>query len=136
MSVGASEATVKAELSATFQATSYVVSALWAQLHIGDPGDAGTANVAAESTRKNVSSCFGTPPALAFAGAVQIANDATVGPWTAVTATEAYSHMTLWTASTSGTFVGSATVSGGSVTAGDDWDAPAGSVVITKPCAS
>lgn len=136
MSVGASEATAIAELSATFQAVAYSHTAVWAQLHIGDPGDAGTANVAAESTRVNVSSCFGTPPALAFSGAVQIANDALMGPWTSVAATEVYTFLTLWTASSGGSFIGSVTVAGGSVTAGDDFPIPIGACVITKPCAS
>lgn len=136
MSIGESEATAIAELSATFQGVAYSQTAVWMQLHTADPGGAGTANVASESTRVDVTSCFGTAPALAFAGAMQIANDAVIGPWTAVPATEEFTHATFWTASGGGSFIGSATVSGGSVTAGDNFEIPIGGCVITKPCAA
>ena len=72
---------------------------LFVQLHVGDPGAAGTANVAATSTREQY-----TSPA-ASGGAK--ANDAIIR-WDSTDAGgETLSHVSLWTASTAGTFKGS-----------------------------
>lgn len=135
MTIGASAATCEAELSATFQATAFSVTTLYVQLHTGDPGAAGTANIATNNTRKSAAGCFGTAPSVS-SGVVTIANDALIGTWTSVPATETYSHASFWDASTSGTFRGSATITGGAVTIGDTFDIPVGDCVITKNCAA
>lgn len=92
------------------------------QLHVGDPGADGTANVAAEATRQAAS--FGAP-----AGAGSVANDAVV-EWLNVSTTETYTHFTDWSAATAGTFQGSGTITDGAVTAGTDFSADVGALVV------
>lgn len=79
---------------------SYTASAaFYVKLHTGDPGAAGANNAAAETTRQAVT--FGSAAAL---GA--ISNTAQV-QWTAMAATETISHVSFWSASSGGTFLGS-----------------------------
>ena len=71
------------------------------QLHTGDPGAAGTSNVSAGSTTRNSfifsssssgsALSLGTPPAA----------------WTNGGTSETLTHISLWTASSAGTFLGS-----------------------------
>lgn len=99
-------------------------TAVYAQLHTGDPGAAGTTNVAAETTRKAVT--FGSAAAT---GA--ISNTVAI-EWTNVSTTETYSHVSFWTASTLGTFLGSDDLSAtASVTAGDTFRIPIGDLDLT-----
>jgi hypothetical protein len=94
------------------------------KLHIGDPGAAGTSNPAANTTRQSVT--FGSAAAT---GA--ISNTAAV-EWTSVPNTETYSHVSLWTASSAGTFLGSDDLSStAAVTAGDTFRIPVGDLDIT-----
>lgn len=80
--------------------TTYTANAaFYVKLHLGDPGAAGTSNPAAETTRQAVT--FGSAAA---SGA--ISNTAQV-QWTSLAATETISHVSFWTASTAGTFLGS-----------------------------
>lgn len=74
-------------------------TAVYVQLHTADPGGSGTTAIATNSTRKAVT--FGTA---ATAGA--ISNTADIA-WSSVPATETYTHISLWTASSGGTFIGS-----------------------------
>ena len=105
--------------------TTYTANAaVYAKLHIGDPGAAGTLNAAANTTRQLVT--FGSAAAT---GA--ISNTAAV-EWTSVPNTEVYSHLSFWTASTAGTFLGSDDLSAtASVTAGDTFRVPVGDLDIT-----
>ena len=93
--------------------------ASWIQLHTADPTDTGTTAVANNATRKQVS--------WAAASAGQVSSDADLD-WTTgeVTTTEVYSHYSLWDASTAGNCIGTGTVSGGSVTAGNAFKIPSG----------
>ena len=68
------------------------------QLHLGDPGSAGTANPAANTTR--VQATFGTG-----ATGRAISNTAQI-EWASVPNTETYTWISLWDASTSGNFLG------------------------------
>lgn len=80
--------------------TTYTANAaFFVKLHTGDPGAAGTSNAATETTRKQVT--FG---AAASSGA--ISNTADVA-WTGLAATETVTHVSFWTASSAGTFLGS-----------------------------
>jgi hypothetical protein len=99
-------------LDAFARNVSYANAAVWVKLHIGDPGAAGTANPAAETTRKQAT--FGTPAA---GGA--IANTVAV-EWTAYPAAETLTHVSLWTASTAGTFLGNDALSSPAVMAIND----------------
>jgi hypothetical protein len=105
--------------------TTYTANAAYyAKLHIGDPGAAGTTNAAANTTRQLVT--FGSAAAT---GA--ISNTAAV-EWTSVPNTEVYSHVSFWTASTAGTFLGSDDLSAtASVTAGDTFRIPVGDLDLT-----
>jgi hypothetical protein len=91
----------------------------WVKLHTGDPGANGTANAAANATRKQVTDGSASGGASTTTGTVT---------WSAgeVTTTENYTHYSRWSASTAGSFGASGTVSSGSVTAGTEFSLPAG----------
>ena len=127
MATGMSTATCNSILDAIGNNTSYAIATPYVQLHVGDPGAAGTSNVATETTRKLVS--FGA----ASGGA--ISNDAAI-TWTGVAGTEDFTHWTLWTASLGGTFIGSGTVTANAVVAGDTFTIPTGDLDITLTVAS
>lgn len=96
MTVGLAAAAVNGWLDGTFAtATCYV------KLHTADPGAAGaTAAAAGDTTRKQAT--------MAAASGGSKAASASVGPWTNGGTSETVSHISLWTASTAGTFNGSA----------------------------
>jgi hypothetical protein len=103
------------------------VASPWVKLHLGDPGAAGATNPAVETDRAQIT--FGNSSGGAAA-------NTTAATWTAVSTTEAYTHYSLWTASTAGTFLGSGTISGGSVQAGNNFEIPIGDFDITLTPAS
>lgn len=98
------------------------------QLHVGDPGAAGTANPAVETDR--VQATFGS----AAAGGA-ISNTVALS-WTGVGGTEDYTHYSAWSASTSGTFLFSGTVTANAVTAGDNFTIPVGDLDLSIPVAA
>lgn len=105
------------------------VSEFWIQLHTDDPGANGTSNVAGNATRKQVS--FG-----AASGGV-VSNDAAI-EWSTgeVDTSEDYTHWSAWTASTSGTFLCSGTVTANAVTSGDEFTIPVGELDLSLTVAS
>lgn len=106
------------------RATYTASAAFYVKLHIGDPGAAGTSNAAANTTRQAVT--FGSAAA---SGA--ISNTVAV-EWTNVSTTETYSHVSFWTASSGGTFLGSDDLSSSAaVTAGDTFRIPIGDLDLT-----
>jgi hypothetical protein len=104
-------------------------TALWIQLHTGDPGAAGTSNVAGETTRKDITAAFASATAgtCTTSAAVQ---------WTTVAASEDYTHYTVWSASTAGTFYWSGTVTTNPVTAGDTFSLPIADIDLALSVAS
>jgi hypothetical protein len=95
----------------TLRNVSFAVTAPYIKLHLGDPGEDGTANPAVEATRKAVT--------FSAASAGSMASSATV-TWTNVSTTETYSHWSLWDAVTTGNCLWSgAFSSSAAVTAGD-----------------
>lgn len=99
MAVGISAAQVNKMLDAFAKGTDYPGNAaVWVKLHTGDPGSAGTSNAATETTRQQ-----GTWAA-ASGGANSNSADIV---WTNVSTAETYSHISFWTASSAGTFLGS-----------------------------
>lgn len=111
-------------LDALCRNTSYAVAAVYVQLHTGDPGSAGTSNIASETTRKQVT--FGSA---ASGGA--ISNTADIA-WTSVAATETYAYISLWTAASSGTYLGSAALTQSkAVNSGDNFTIPTGDLDLT-----
>lgn len=99
---------------------------LFIQLHLGNPGAAGTSNPAANTTRQ---------PAGTWTGSGGTWHNAAAIAWT-VTAAETYTNMSLWTAATGGTFVGSGTISGGTVTNPSTFTIAIGGATASCPPAS
>lgn len=86
-------------------------AAFYVKLHTGDPGSAGTANAAGETTRKQATF------SAASAGAITTSADLT---WTNVSTTETISHVSFWDAVSAGNFLGSDSLAASkSLTAGD-----------------
>lgn len=95
MTAGLSAAKANSILS-VLRNTAYAgIATPFVQLHTGDPGAAGTANVAATSTRNAVT--WNAPAG----GSMTLAS---LGSWTGAAA-ESISHISIWTASSAGTFV-------------------------------
>jgi hypothetical protein len=94
----------------------------WLQLHVGDPGAAGTANPAEETSRQQVtldSASGGT------------ATNSNVVEWTGITGSEDATHLSLWSASTAGTFRISGVSTSPPYVAGNTFRYPAGSITFT-----
>lgn len=121
MAVGLSTTAANAHLDT--QGTTYP----WIKLHVGDPGANGTSNAATETTRKEATWA-------AASGATKTTSaDLT---WTNVAGTEDFTHFSMWTASSAGTFGGSGTVTANAVTAGDTFTISAGELDLSLPVAS
>jgi hypothetical protein len=99
----------------------------YVQLHTGEPGAAGTANIAAESDRILVDW------ATASGGSISITTDIGV---TGTAATERWTHWSAWTALTAGTFGTSGLCTASQVTAGDNVTIDNTSVTVTFTLAS
>lgn len=99
----------------------------WAQLHTGAPGAAGTTNVASETDRVQIT--WGSVSGGAVANSAQV-------QWTGVAAAEDYTHFTVWSASTAGTFGFSGTVTANAVASGDTFTIAAGDLDVTLTLAS
>lgn len=117
-----------AMLNALAGRANYVASAgVYVQLHTGDPGSAGTANPATETTR--AAATFGVD-----AASGSISNTAAVD-WTAIDAGagETITHVSLWSAAVGGTYLGQDDVPGGGqpVTTGNDLTLSAGSITLS-----
>lgn len=100
------------------------VGQVYIKLHTGDPGEDGTANAAAETTRKAAS--YG-----ASSGGTAT-SDADV-TWTNVAGTETITHISKWDASSAGNCLGSgALTTPKALTAGDTFTIPSGSLTFTS----
>ena len=94
------------------------------KLHLGDPGSAGTTNPAVETTRQQAT--FGS------AAASRAISNTVAIEWTNVSTTETYTWVSLWTASSGGTFLGRDDLSSSAaVTAGDTFRIPIGDLDLT-----
>lgn len=119
-----SDAVANAWLDALARNTSYANAAVWVKLHTGDPGSAGTSNAATETTRQQAT--FGSG-----ASSRAISNTAAI-EWTNVSTSETYTWVSLWSASTNGTFLGRDDLSSSAaVTAGDTFRIPIGDLDLT-----
>lgn len=107
-------------------ATSAAPTNIWIQLHTGDPGASGTANVAGNATRKDLTASMGT------AANGLISNNAAI-TWTTgeVDTSEDYTHWALFDASTAGTFLCSGTMTANAVTSGDEFTIPSGDLDLS-----
>ena len=87
----------------------FATATCWVKLHTADPGASGaTAAAAGDATRKQATMAAASGGSKAMTG--------TAGPWTNASTTETLTHISLWTASSAGTFNGS-----GALTASQAW---------------
>lgn len=99
MAVGLAASVINGWLDGTF-----ATATCWVKLHTADPGAAGaTAAGVGDATRKQAT--------MAAASGGSKAASASVGPWTNGGTSETLTHISLWSASTAGTFNGSAALS-------------------------
>ena len=95
----------------TIRNQSFAVTTAYLQLHTGDPGEDGTSNAASETSRQAAT--------FAAASGGSMATSATV-EWTSVSATETYTHWSLWDAASAGNCLWSGALSASAaVVAGD-----------------
>jgi hypothetical protein len=127
MATGLSDYLANKFLDAVGNATNYSASNVYVKLHIGDPGSAGTANAATETTRKLVS--FST----ATAGG--LTSDADIS-WSNIAGSQDATFFTVWDNLTAGNFLFSGTVAGNAYTAGDTFTIPSGSLTVSLTLAS
>lgn len=110
-------------LDAIFNNTALQKSARYVKLHIGDPGEAGTANAAGETARKSVTG------AAAASGTFTSVNDLT---WTSVASTETLSHISIWDDPTAGNCLWTGALSASkAVNAGDTFTIPTASLTVS-----
>lgn len=107
--------------------TSLVGTYSWVQLHVGEPGAAGTANVAVETDR--VQASWGSPSGGTVSNSAQL-------QWVAVAGAEDYTHFTVWTLATAGVFGFSGTVTANAVATGDTFTIPIGDLDVSLTLAS
>jgi hypothetical protein len=99
----------------------------YVKLHVGDPGAAGTANPAVETTRKAISFGVSTTGALA--------SDADIS-WTNIAGSEDATHFTVWDSLTVGNFLFSGTITANPYTAGDTYTISSGNLTVSLTLAS
>ncbi len=99
------------------------LTARYIKLHIGDPGENGTANAAGETTRKSITG------AASSNGVFTSVNDLI---WTNVSTSETYSYVSLWDDVAAGNCLWSgALTTPKAVIAGDTFTIPTGSLTVT-----
>lgn len=97
------------------------------QLHTGDPGAAGTANIATETTRKAVTFSAASGGVMTNSAQVQ---------WTNIAGSQDATFFTIWNASTAGTFKFSGTITANAYTAGDTYTAAISAITLTIAAAA
>lgn len=127
MAVGYSEFVADSVLDAIYNNTSFAVGNTYMQLHVGDPGAAGTANTATETTRKQLS--------FDAAASAAIENDAVI-VWTNIAGSQTATHFTIWDDPTAGNFIWSGTMVANPYTAGDTLTIEVGDLDISLTPAS
>lgn len=97
MAVGLASGIADAVLDALCRSVAWSEpAAVWIKLHTGDPGSAGTANAAGETTRKQATFSASS------GGAITTSADLA---WTNVSTAETYSHWSAWDANAAGNFL-------------------------------
>lgn len=99
----------------------------WVKLHIGDPGAAGTSNPAGETDRMQATWASASGAVKSNSGAIT---------WTGVSNSEDYTHFSVWTASSAGSFGFSGAITANAVTSGDNFTIPSGDLDISLAVAS
>jgi len=121
MTTGIASGVAAALLDAICNAADYTApTGFYVKLHTGDPGAAGTSNAATETTRQSAAMDA------ASGGTITSGSDVT---WTNVSTSETYSHVSFWSAASSGTFLGSDDLEvARDVNAGDTFTIAAGDI--------
>ena len=95
----------------TLNGTTFSVAAKYVKLHLGDAGETGTANAAANTSRQVVTFSTSTSGSIASTGTLT---------WSSVPNTETYTHWSLWDSVSSGNCLWSGQfATSASVVAGD-----------------
>lgn len=94
-----------------FRNTSFQIAATWVKLHTGDPGASAASNAGAVTTRSQATFSAASSGAIALTG---------TNPSWAMTTTETITHISVWTASTAGSFLWSAALSSSKAVANGD----------------
>lgn len=129
MALGASATVVNAFLASVLNGTAPTTyTNPYVQLHTGNPGAAGTSNIAGESTRIQATGTF-------IISAGSSTNPVAVN-WSSVTTAETYTDISLWSLATGGTFIASGTITANAVNIGDNFSIPIGDATISMPTAS
>jgi hypothetical protein len=102
-------------------------AATYAQLHTGAPGAAGTTNIAGNNVRQAAGTFTGSGGSMTNSAAIN---------WTSVSTSETYNHVSLWSASSGGTFIASGSITAGAILAGQNFQIPASGMSVTLPVAS
>jgi hypothetical protein len=123
MAIGLASGIANSILDALARNVAWTQPAAFAvKLHIGDPGAAGASNAAGETTRKAVT--------CSAASGGSITNSADI-VWTSVSTSETYSHVSFWSATVAGTFLGSDDLAvARAVIAGDTFTIAASSLTL------
>lgn len=100
---------------------------VWVKLHVGDPGSAATANPATNTVRVQVT--WGS-----VVGGT--ASNSAMIQWTNVAASEDYTHFSVWSASSGGTFGFSGTITANPVTTGDTFTIAIGDLDVALTLAA
>jgi hypothetical protein len=127
MATGISDYLAGAWLDALGNNTSFAVASVYVKLHVGDPGAAGTANAATETTRKEAS--------FAAASSGSLASDAAL-TWTNIAGSQDATHFTAWDNISAGNFLFSGTITANAYTAGDTFTIASGSLTVSLTLAS
>jgi hypothetical protein len=110
-------------LDAVFRNVSLAVAANYVKLHIGDPGENGTANAAGNTSRQAAT--------WAAASGGTIATNATI-TWTSVSTGETYTHISIWDAATAGNHLWNGPLTAPYiVNAGDNFSLTSGTVICS-----
>lgn len=105
----------------------FAVAAVYVKLHVGDPGAAGTANAATETTRKEAS--------FSAASSGTLTSDSAL-TWTNIAGSQDATHFTAWDNISTGNFLFSGTITANAYTAGDTFTIASGSLTVSLTIAS
>jgi hypothetical protein len=120
------------QLAAVERMDAWAAKYVWAKLYVGDPGATGASNAAVETTRVEITWEAADDD---VAGVVTLTHSDDL-EWLSVAASEDPTHIGFFSASSGGDFGGSGLITADPVAVDDDFVLPAGSVIITQPCAA
>jgi len=118
-------------LAAVERLTAWGTKYTYAKMHTGDPGALGTANAATETDR--VSTTWDAPDD-SVAGVVTMTHTNQLD-LTGVAASEDYTYVSYWSASSGGDYGGNGPITSDAVVIGDNWFLPVGALIVSQPCA-